>query len=96
MSGDDPRAKAAQKLIVEAKRLHDGGKHADSIATAEKAARVLGVQLEAGPDDAGAGKRRCERRSRESGGEWSAGWHGQRSLKKRRCGTTGGFWSPGN
>jgi len=55
MSGDDPRAKAAQKLIVEAKRLHDGGKHADSIATAEKAARVLGVQLEAGPDDAGAG-----------------------------------------
>ncbi len=45
MNAGDPKTKEGQRLIAEAKRLHEDGKHADSIATAEKAAKVLGVQL---------------------------------------------------
>jgi len=45
MNATDPKVKEGQRLIAEAKALHESGKHADSIATAEKAARTLGVQL---------------------------------------------------
>lgn len=45
MKADDPKVKEAQELIAEASKLHAAGKHADSIATAEKAAKVLGVHL---------------------------------------------------
>jgi hypothetical protein len=45
MNAADPKVKEGQRLIAEAKTLHEAGKHADSIATAEKAARVLGVPL---------------------------------------------------
>jgi hypothetical protein len=45
MNPADPKVKEGQRLIAEARTLHDTGKHADSIATAEKAAKVLGVQL---------------------------------------------------
>jgi hypothetical protein len=45
MNANDPKVKEGRPLIAEAKRLHESGKHADAIATAEKAARVLGVQL---------------------------------------------------
>jgi hypothetical protein len=45
MNATDPKVKEGQRLIAEAKMLHETGKHADSIATAEKAAKVLGVQL---------------------------------------------------
>lgn len=45
MNASDPKVKEGRQLIAEAKRLHETGKHPDAIATAEKAARVLGVQL---------------------------------------------------
>jgi hypothetical protein len=45
MKADDPKVKQAKELIAEADTLHKAGKHADSIATAEKAAKVLGVHL---------------------------------------------------
>ncbi|HKW92220.1 MAG TPA: hypothetical protein VJX92_09990 [Methylomirabilota bacterium] len=45
MKADDPKVKQAKDLIAEAGKLHAAGKHADSIATAEKAAKVLGVHL---------------------------------------------------
>ncbi|HXJ82084.1 MAG TPA: hypothetical protein VMS64_25790 [Candidatus Methylomirabilis sp.] len=45
MNAADPKVKEGQRLIAEAKALHEAGKHADSIATAEKAAKVLGVPL---------------------------------------------------
>jgi hypothetical protein len=45
MNPADPKVKEGQRLIAEARTLHEAGKHADSIATAEKAAKVLGVQL---------------------------------------------------
>ena len=45
MNAADPKVKEGQRLIAEAKTLHETGKHADSIATAEKAAKVLGVPL---------------------------------------------------
>ncbi len=45
MNAADPKVKEGQRLIAEAKTLHEAGKHADSIATAEKAAKALGVQL---------------------------------------------------
>lgn len=43
---DDAKAKQAKDLIAEAQKLHDGGKHADSVKKAEEAAKVLGVKLE--------------------------------------------------
>jgi len=45
MNPNEPKVKEGQALVAEAKKLHEAGKHAESIATAEKAARVLGLQL---------------------------------------------------
>ncbi len=45
MNADEPKVKQGQALIAEAQKLHEAGKHADSIATAEKAASALGVHL---------------------------------------------------
>ena len=42
---DDPRVKRAKPLIEEARKLHGEGSHAKSIAAAEEAAKVLGIQL---------------------------------------------------
>ena len=36
----------ADKLIAKAQKEHDEGKHADSVKTADDAAKVLGVKLE--------------------------------------------------
>lgn len=51
MSAADPKVKEGQRLINESRKLHQEGKHAESIATAEKAAKVLGVQLKLGKMD---------------------------------------------
>jgi hypothetical protein len=45
----DPKTKLGQQLIAEAKALHEAGRHAESIATAQKAARVLGLSLKLAP-----------------------------------------------
>lgn len=45
MNPGDARVKEGKRLIAGATRLHETGVHADSIATAKKAARVLGVSL---------------------------------------------------
>jgi hypothetical protein len=45
MKADDPKVQQGKQLIAEAAKLHEAGKHAESIATAEKAAKVLGVNL---------------------------------------------------
>jgi hypothetical protein len=45
MNANEPKVKRGQALIAEAKKLHEAGKHAESIATAEKAASALGVHL---------------------------------------------------
>jgi ABC-type microcin C transport system permease subunit YejE len=45
MKVDDPKVKQGKELIAEAQKLHDGGKHADSVAKADEAAKVLGVTL---------------------------------------------------
>ncbi len=45
MKADDPKVKQGKELIAEAQKLHDGGKHADSVAKADEAAKVLGVTL---------------------------------------------------
>lgn len=45
MNAREPKVKEGQALVAEAKKLHEAGKHAESIATAEKAAKVLGLQL---------------------------------------------------
>jgi hypothetical protein len=43
----DAKKKAdADKLIAQAQKLHDEGKHADSVKTADQAAKVLGVTLQ--------------------------------------------------
>lgn len=42
----DAKAKAeADQLIAKAQKLHEDGKHADSVKTADEAAKVLGVTL---------------------------------------------------
>ncbi len=46
MKADDPKVKQAKELIDEAQKLHDTGKHADSVEKAEDAAKVLGVRLQ--------------------------------------------------
>ena len=38
MNANEPRVKQGQALIAEAMKLHEAGKHAESIAIAEKAA----------------------------------------------------------
>ena len=42
---DQKKAEEAKKLVAEAQKLHDGGKHADSVKKAEEAAKVIGVTL---------------------------------------------------
>ena len=46
MKADDAMVKKAKPLIAEAQKLHEGGKHADSIKKCEEAAKVLNVKLE--------------------------------------------------
>ena len=46
MKADDAMVKKAKPVIAEAQKLHDGGKHADSVKKCEEAAKILGVKLE--------------------------------------------------
>ena len=46
MKADDPKVVQAKEKIAEAQKLHDGGKHADSVKTAEEGAKILGVKLQ--------------------------------------------------
>src|SRR2546426_10667251 len=46
MKMDDPKVKAAVAKLDEAQKLHDGGKHADSLKLANEAAADLGVKKE--------------------------------------------------
>lgn len=46
MKADDPKVKQGTTLIAEAQKLHDAGRHAESVAKAEEAAKVLGVKLD--------------------------------------------------
>jgi hypothetical protein len=43
MKADDPKVKAASAKLAEAQKLHDSGKHADSVKTANEALALLGV-----------------------------------------------------
>ena len=44
MSASDPKVKAAVAKLDEAQKLHDSGKHADSLKLANEAAAELGVK----------------------------------------------------
>jgi len=44
MKMDDPKVKAAVAKLDEAQKLHDGGKHTDSLKLANEAAADLGVK----------------------------------------------------
>jgi hypothetical protein len=44
MKADDPKVMAAVAKLDEAQKLHDGGKHADSLKLANEAAADLGVK----------------------------------------------------
>lgn len=46
MNPNDSKVKKGKELIAEAQKLHDTGKHADSVEKAGDAAKVLGVKLE--------------------------------------------------
>src|SRR5256712_11522137 len=46
MKMDDPKVKAAVAKLDEAQKLHDGGKHADSLKLANEAAADLSVKKE--------------------------------------------------
>ncbi len=43
LKADDPKVKGALAKLDEAQNLHDGGKHADSLAKANEALADLGV-----------------------------------------------------
>ena len=43
MKADDPKVKEANAKLAEAQKLHDGGKHADSVKMANEALTLLGV-----------------------------------------------------
>jgi len=43
MKADDPKVKEANAKLAEAQKLHDGGKHADSVKVANEALTLLGV-----------------------------------------------------
>jgi hypothetical protein len=43
---DKGKADQAKKLVAEAQKLHDDGKHAESVAKCEEAAKVAGIKLE--------------------------------------------------
>ncbi|HEV8307340.1 MAG TPA: hypothetical protein VGW35_06690 [Methylomirabilota bacterium] len=45
LSPDDPKVKRAKSLIEEARQRHAEGSHAKSIAAADEAAKVLGIEL---------------------------------------------------
>ena len=42
-NADDPKAKEATAKLTEAQKLHDDGKHADSVKKANEALTLLGV-----------------------------------------------------
>ena len=44
MKADDPKVKDANAKLAEAQKLHDAGKHADSVKTATEALTLLGVK----------------------------------------------------
>jgi hypothetical protein len=44
MNADDPKVKEANAKLAEAQKLHDAGKHADSVKTANEALALLGVK----------------------------------------------------
>jgi hypothetical protein len=44
MNASDPKVKAAVAKLDEAQKLHDGGKHADSLKLANEAVAELGVK----------------------------------------------------
>ena len=44
MKADDPKVKEATAKLAEAQKLHDSGKHADSVKTASEALALLGVK----------------------------------------------------
>lgn len=46
MKADDPKVAQGKALIAEAQKLHDAERHAESVAKAEEAAKVVGVKLE--------------------------------------------------
>lgn len=43
---DPKKAEEAKKLVAEAQKLHDSGKHADSVKKADEAAKVAGITLQ--------------------------------------------------
>ena len=44
LKADDPKAKEATAKLAEAQKLHDDGKHADSVKKANEALTLLGVK----------------------------------------------------
>jgi hypothetical protein len=44
MKADDPKVKQANAKLDEAQKLHDAGKHADSVKAANEALTALGVK----------------------------------------------------
>ncbi len=44
MNADDPKVKEANVKLAEAQKLHDSGKHGDSVKTANEALALLGVK----------------------------------------------------
>lgn len=46
MKAGDAMVAKAKPVIAEAQKLHDAGKHADSIKKCDEAAKLLGVKLE--------------------------------------------------
>jgi hypothetical protein len=44
MNADDPKVKEANAKLAEAQKLHDSGKHADSVTAAKEANALLGVK----------------------------------------------------
>ena len=42
---DKKKADEAKKLVAEAEKLHKDGKHAESVAKCEEAAKVAGIEL---------------------------------------------------
>jgi hypothetical protein len=42
---DKGKADEAKKLVAECQKLHDAGKHAESVAKCDEAAKVAGIEL---------------------------------------------------
>jgi hypothetical protein len=45
MNAQDAKVKTARELVEQARKLHAEGRHADSIAKVDEAAKLLGVTL---------------------------------------------------